>query len=127
MTETDDAWVSRARGGVCRSDVSDVGRNGNTGLEGGYAMIALFTDFGADDIYVGQLKAALLRHAAAGTTIIDVLHTAPNYDPRAGPHLLAALQRALVQNSADIEKRRIRRYLTERKGLPSKQRAQWYL
>lgn len=55
-------------------------------------MIALFTDFGADDIYVGQLKAALLRHAAAGTTIINVLHTAPNYDPRAGAHLLAALR-----------------------------------
>ncbi|RDK02400.1 SAM hydrolase/SAM-dependent halogenase family protein [Paraburkholderia lacunae] len=55
-------------------------------------MIALFTDFGADDIYVGQLKTALLRHAAAGTTLIDVLHTAPNYDPRASAHLLAALR-----------------------------------
>lgn len=55
-------------------------------------MIALFTDFGADDIYVGQLKVALLRLAAAGTTLIDVLHTAPNYDPRAGAHLLAALR-----------------------------------
>lgn len=55
-------------------------------------MIALFTDFGADDIYVGQLRVALLRHAAAGATIIDVLHTAPNYDPRAGAHLLAALR-----------------------------------
>ena len=40
---------------------------------------------------------------------------------------LKSLRRALVQISADIEKRRIRRYLTERKGLPSKQRAQWYL
>ncbi|MBB5403050.1 SAM hydrolase/SAM-dependent halogenase family protein [Paraburkholderia youngii] len=56
-------------------------------------MLALFTDFGADDIYVGQVRAALLRHAAAGTPIIDVLHTAPNYDPRAGAHLLAALAR----------------------------------
>ncbi|MGF6781792.1 SAM hydrolase/SAM-dependent halogenase family protein [Paraburkholderia sp. GAS334] len=56
-------------------------------------MIALFTDFGADDIYVGQLKVALLRHAPAGTTLIDVLHTAPNYDPLAGAHLLAALRR----------------------------------
>jgi len=55
-------------------------------------MIALFTDFGADDIYVGQLKAALLQHAAAGTTLMDVLHTAPNYDARAGAHLLAALR-----------------------------------
>jgi hypothetical protein len=56
-------------------------------------MLALFTDFGADDIYVGQVKVALLRHAAAGTAIIDVLHTAPNYDAQAGAHLLAALAR----------------------------------
>ncbi|EEA01314.1 protein of unknown function DUF62 [Burkholderia sp. H160] len=54
-------------------------------------MLALFTDFGADDIYVGQVKVALLQHAATGTPTIDVLHTAPNYDPRAGAHLLAAL------------------------------------
>lgn len=56
------------------------------------AMIALFTDFGADDIYVGQMKAALLRHAPSGTPIIDLLHRAPNFDARAGAHLLAALQ-----------------------------------
>ncbi|TDN61684.1 SAM-dependent chlorinase/fluorinase [Paraburkholderia sp. BL10I2N1] len=55
-------------------------------------MIALFTDFGADDIYVGQLKVALLRHTPAGTSLIDVLHTAPNFGPRAGAHLLAALR-----------------------------------
>jgi S-adenosylmethionine hydrolase len=55
-------------------------------------MIALFTDFGADDIYVGQVKVALLRHAPAGTTLIDVLHTAPNYETCAGAHLLAALR-----------------------------------
>jgi S-adenosylmethionine hydrolase len=55
-------------------------------------MIALFTDFGGDDIYVGQVKVALLRHAAADTTLIDVLHTAPNFNPTAAAHLLAALQ-----------------------------------
>lgn len=55
-------------------------------------MIALFTDFGADDIYVAQLKAALLQHAPAGTPIIDLLHSVPNFDARAGAHLLAALQ-----------------------------------
>jgi hypothetical protein len=32
----------------------------------------------------------------------------------------------LVQISAASEKQRIRRYLTERKGLPSKRRARWY-
>lgn len=54
-------------------------------------MIALFTDFGADDIYVGQMKAALLRHAP-GAPIIDLLHSVPNFDASAGAHLLAALQ-----------------------------------
>lgn len=34
---------------------------------------------------------------------------------------------ALVQISVASEKGRIRRYLTERKGLPSKRQAQWYL
>lgn len=55
-------------------------------------MIVLFTDFGADDIYVGQMKAALLRHAPAGTPIVNLLHCVPNFNARAGAHLLAALQ-----------------------------------
>src|ERR1700752_3602825 len=56
-------------------------------------MIALLTDFGADDIYVGQLKVSLLRHAAAGTTLIDLLHSAPIFNPRSVAHLLDALRR----------------------------------
>ena len=55
-------------------------------------MILLFTDFGADDIYVAQVKAVLLQHAPAGTPILDLLHRVPNFDARAGAHLLAALQ-----------------------------------
>ena len=55
-------------------------------------MIVLFTDFGADDIYVGQVKAALLGHLPAGAVIIDLLHSVPNFHARAGAHLLAALQ-----------------------------------
>lgn len=55
-------------------------------------MIALFTDFGADDIYVAQVKAALLQHVPAGTAINDLLHSVPNFDAGAGAHLLAALQ-----------------------------------
>ena len=58
-------------------------------------MILLFTDFGADDIYVAQVKAVLAQHAPAGTPVLDVLHEAPNFDPKASAHLLAALQ-ALV-------------------------------
>jgi S-adenosylmethionine hydrolase len=53
-------------------------------------MIVLFTDFGADDIYVAQVKAALLaRHAA--TRIVDLLHRAPDFRVEAAAHLLAAL------------------------------------
>jgi S-adenosyl-L-methionine hydrolase (adenosine-forming) len=55
-------------------------------------IFALFTDFGADDIYVGQMKVSLLQHAAPGATLIDMLHSAPNYDARAAAHLLAALR-----------------------------------
>src|SRR6266545_4808355 len=55
-------------------------------------MIVLFTDFGADDLYVGQVKAALLERAPAGTAIVDLLHSVPSFHPRAGAHLLAALQ-----------------------------------
>lgn len=55
-------------------------------------MLVLFTDFGADDIYVAQLKAALLQRVPPGTMILDLLHSAPSFRPRAGAHLLAALQ-----------------------------------
>src|SRR5258706_8252623 len=55
-------------------------------------MIVLFTDFGADDIYVPQVKAVLLREAPANTPVIDLLHSVPSFNARAGAHLLAALQ-----------------------------------
>jgi hypothetical protein len=52
-------------------------------------MLQLFTDFGLQGPYVGQLHAAILR-AAPGTSIIDLLHDAPMFRPRAAAHLLAA-------------------------------------
>jgi S-adenosylmethionine hydrolase len=55
-------------------------------------MIDLLTDFGADDIYVRHVKAALLGHLPAGAIIIDLLHSVPNFHVRAGAHLPAALQ-----------------------------------
>jgi hypothetical protein len=54
-------------------------------------MLVLFTDFGADDIYVGQLKAALLTNGAASASIVDLCHAAPDFEVRAAAHLLAAL------------------------------------
>jgi hypothetical protein len=52
--------------------------------------IFLFTDFGATDLYAGQVKAVLAREAP-GVAVIDLLHDAPAFNVRAGAHLLAAL------------------------------------
>ncbi|MHB8915832.1 MAG: SAM hydrolase/SAM-dependent halogenase family protein [Thiobacillus sp.] len=52
-------------------------------------MIVLFTDFGIQDPYVGQVKARLLE-AAPAQQIVDLLHEAPVYNTHASAHLLAA-------------------------------------
>jgi S-adenosylmethionine hydrolase len=52
--------------------------------------IVLFTDFGASDLYVGQVKAVLQR-LAPGIAVIDLLHDAPAFNVRASAHLLAAM------------------------------------
>lgn len=52
-------------------------------------MIVLFTDFGTRDPYVGQVKARLVEHAPA-QQVVDLLHEAPDFNPHAGAHLLAA-------------------------------------
>lgn len=52
-------------------------------------MIVLFTDFGIQDPYVGQVKARLIE-AAPAQQIVDLLHEAPAYNAHAGAHLLAA-------------------------------------
>lgn len=52
-------------------------------------MIVLFTDFGWQDPYVGQVHAVLAREAP-GVPVIDLLHAVPAYHVRAGAYLLAA-------------------------------------
>ncbi|MHB1094242.1 SAM hydrolase/SAM-dependent halogenase family protein [Thiobacillus sp.] len=52
-------------------------------------MIVLFTDFGTRDPYVGQVKAQLAEHAPT-QQVVDLLHEAPDFNPHAGAHLLAA-------------------------------------
>jgi S-adenosylmethionine hydrolase len=52
--------------------------------------IVLFTDFGAADIYVGQVKGVLAAEAP-GVAVVDLLNDAPDYDVEAAAHLLAAL------------------------------------
>jgi S-adenosylmethionine hydrolase len=53
------------------------------------ALIALFTDFGLNGPYTGQVKAVLLSETP-GIDIIDLFADAPAYDPQASAYLLAA-------------------------------------
>jgi len=57
-------------------------------------MILLFTDFGPDGSYVGQMK-IVLASKAPGVAIIDLMHDAPLHDPRAAAYLLASLAPAM--------------------------------
>lgn len=53
-------------------------------------MILLFTDFGWQGPYVGQLHLALAQEAP-GSRVIDLMHDAPAFSPIAAGHLLSAL------------------------------------
>ena len=52
--------------------------------------VALFTDFGSHDIYVGQLHAAAKR-TGLDSSLIDLFHDVNSFDIRAGASLLAAM------------------------------------
>ena len=54
------------------------------------AMIVLFTDFGGDGPYVGQIEAVLARDAP-GTRVVGLLNDAPAYDAKRSAYLLASL------------------------------------
>lgn len=64
-------------------------------------MIVLFTDFGVQDPYVGQVKARLAVHAP-GQQVIDLLHEVPAFNPHAGAHLLAALAPVMPSGSVHL-------------------------
>lgn len=53
-------------------------------------MLVLFTDYGWDDPYVGQVK-AVFASRSPGVPVIDLLHQAPDFNAHAGALLLAAL------------------------------------
>jgi S-adenosylmethionine hydrolase len=55
-------------------------------------MIVLFTDFGSDGPYVGQMK-AVLHLEAPGVPVVDLFNDAPYCNPRASAYLLAAYGR----------------------------------
>ncbi len=64
-------------------------------------MIFLFTDFGASDLYVGQVIAELHQRAPDARGI-DLLHEAPAFNVRAGAHLLAALAARIPAGSVTM-------------------------
>lgn len=53
-------------------------------------MILIFTDFGYEGPYVGQMRVVLAQRAPA-VPAIDLMHDAPTTDERASAYLLAAL------------------------------------
>lgn len=53
-------------------------------------MILIFTDFGYEGPYVGQMRTVLAQRAPA-VPAIDLMHDAPTTDERASAYLLAAL------------------------------------
>lgn len=57
-------------------------------------LVALFTDFGGDGLYVGQVRAVLAR-LAPGVPVVDLVSNAPAFNPRASAYLLAALAGAM--------------------------------
>jgi S-adenosylmethionine hydrolase len=64
-------------------------------------MIFLFTDFGAADLYVGQVK-AMLHQYAPEARVVDLLHEAPAFNVKASAHLLAALAGQLPAGSVTM-------------------------
>lgn len=52
-------------------------------------LIAIFTDFGLDGPYTGQMKAVIYQ-GAIGAAVVDLFADAPAFDPMASAYLLAA-------------------------------------
>jgi S-adenosylmethionine hydrolase len=61
-------------------------------------MIVLFTDFGLEGPYTGQVKAVLAREAP-GLAVIDLMADAPMQRPREAAYLLAAYFQAFPEDS----------------------------
>ena len=62
-------------------------------------MIVLFTDFGLEGPYTGQVKAVLAR-AAPGIAVIDLMADAPMRRPKEAAYLLAAFVPAFPADAA---------------------------
>ena len=64
-------------------------------------MIALFTDFGLEGPYVGQLKAVLYRDSP-GIAVVDLFADAPAHDVEAAAYLLAAFAPELQAGTVNL-------------------------
>lgn len=53
-------------------------------------MLILYTDFGYKGPYVGQMK-GVIQQVAPGVPVLDLMHDAPAWDPKASAYLLPAL------------------------------------
>jgi len=61
-------------------------------------MIVLFTDFGLEGPYVGQMK-AVLQQESPGAPLVDLMADAPAFDAKAAAYLLAAYAPAFPSGS----------------------------
>lgn len=61
----------------------------------------LFTDFGSNGPYVGQLKAVLVQ-GLPNQPVVDLLHDAPAMDPRAAAYLLEPFVRGLPEEAVTL-------------------------
>jgi S-adenosylmethionine hydrolase len=64
-------------------------------------MIYLFTDYGLNDWYVGQMRAVLARMAPA-VPVIDLMHGVTPFDIQAGAYLLGTLAGQLPEASISV-------------------------
>jgi S-adenosyl-L-methionine hydrolase (adenosine-forming) len=56
----------------------------------GPSLVVFFTDFGTDGPYVGQMRLGVGRNAPE-VPVVNLMHDAPRFDPKASAYLLAAL------------------------------------
>ncbi|ARJ65362.1 hypothetical protein WV31_06690 [Magnetospirillum sp. ME-1] len=61
-------------------------------------MIVLFTDFGAQGPYLGQME-MVIRQTLPAEPVVNLIADAPSFDPKASAYLLAALAAAIPRQS----------------------------
>ena len=60
--------------------------------------IALYTDFGSGDHYLGQLYSVICRHLGS-FPVYELMNNAPRYNPKAASYLLAAILKDVCERT----------------------------